>query len=40
MEDRIKKTVMEEAKKRGLFLEQEEKESNSDITEMISFFSM
>jgi len=36
MEDRIKKTVMEEAKKRGLFLEQDEKESNSDITEMIS----
>ena len=35
MENRIKKTVMEEARKRGLMVEQEEK-TNSDFVEMIS----
>ena len=36
MEDKIKKTVMEEAKKRGLMVEQEEKNNNNDFVEMIS----
>jgi len=36
MEDKIKKTVYEEAKKRGLFVEQEEKNNNNDFVEMIS----
>ena len=35
MENKIKKTVMEEARKRGLMVEQEEK-TNSDFVEMIS----
>ena len=35
MENKIKKTVMEEAKKRGLMVEQEEK-TNTDFVEMIS----
>ena len=37
MEDKIKITVMEEAKKRGIFVEQEESNSNdNDFVEMIS----
>ena len=36
MENKIKKTVMEEAKKRGLMVEQEEKNNNKDFVEMIS----
>ena len=36
MENKIKKTVMEEAKKRGLMVEQEEKNSDKDFVEMIS----